>query len=267
MSQTRIPIALCADDYGQNQGIDDAVVNLLAARRLTAVSCFSTAPRWQMYSAPLLREHRDVADFGLHLNLSESFGSTATSLPRLIARSYLHLLDRDQLRTNLQIQFDEYEKAMGDIPDFVDGHQHVHQLPVVREVLLETLALRYAGQRIWVRNTVPAHSQWRGKAAVLKHLGGTALAKQLKKAGIATNHGFAGVYGFDTENYADQIAEWLQHAQLGMLMMCHPGFATQEQDPIGAQRPIEYQFLISPLFPAMLESHGIALKRISEITP
>jgi chitin disaccharide deacetylase len=265
MSHTRIPIALCADDYGQNQGIDDAVVNLLAGRRLTAVSCFSTAPRWKMDSAPLLREHRDVADFGLHLNLSECFGNGTTSLPRVIARSYLHLLDRDLVRTTLQIQCDEYEKAMGSIPDFIDGHQHVHQLPVVRDVLLETLALRYAGKRIWVRNTVPAHHQWRGKAAVLKLLGGTALAKQLKEAGIASNHGFAGVYGFDTENYSDQIAAWLEHARLGMLMMCHPGMSMEEQDPIGAQRPIEYQFLSSPHFPAMLESRGIVLKRISEI--
>jgi chitin disaccharide deacetylase len=267
MSQPRIPIALCADDYGQHQGIDDAIINLLAAKRLTAVSCFSTAPRWQMQSAPLLREHLGVADLGLHLNLSENFGRPATSLPQLIARSHLHLLDRDQVRTALQHQCDEYEKAMGCAPDFIDGHQHVHQLPLVREVLLETLIRRYAGLRIWVRNTVPAHNQWRGKALILKHLGGTALATYLMKAKIATNQGFAGVYGFDTENYSGQVAEWLKHAQKGMLMMCHPGTAAPENDPIGAQRPVEYRFLSSPDFSAMLDMNGVELKRLSEILP
>jgi chitin disaccharide deacetylase len=265
MSQTRIPIALCADDYGQNQGIDEAVASLLASRRLTAVSCFSTAPRWHMQSAPLLREQLGVADLGLHLNLSESFGSSSISLPHLIARGYLHLLAPSQVRTAVQRQCDEFEKAMGCTPDFIDGHQHVHQLPVVREVLLETLALRYAAHRIWVRNTVPAHRQWRGKALILKHLGGMALAKQLMKAKIATNQGFAGVYGFDTANYSGQVDEWLKQARMGMLMMCHPGVSVHENDVIANQRPVEYRFLNSPDFSTMLDSHKVELKRLSEI--
>ena len=71
-----IPIALCADDYAQNQAIDDGILSLLAEQRLSAVSCFSTAPRWRQQSAPALREvaAAGAADVGLHFNLTEGFG-------------------------------------------------------------------------------------------------------------------------------------------------------------------------------------------------
>ena len=55
MNTSFTPIALCADDYAQNPGIDAAVQTLLAQSRLSAVSCFSTAPRWLQQAAPALR--------------------------------------------------------------------------------------------------------------------------------------------------------------------------------------------------------------------
>ena len=262
------PIALCADDYGQNQAIDSAVGSLLDMGRLSAVSCFSTAPRWHEQSAPLLRERTAIADCGLHLNLTENFGmtpGTATSLPLQIARSYLHLLNRVQLRTMLHWQCDAFEAGLGRAPDFIDGHQHVHQLPVVRELLLELMQTRYAGQRVWIRNTLPASPQWRGKAQILKRLGGAHLALRLIQSGLATNRGFGGVYGFDTDDYASRFASWLTAAQPGMLLMCHPASALQDNDAIAAQRIVEYHFFSSAQFPSILESHAVRLQRLSAI--
>ncbi|MFC3106625.1 ChbG/HpnK family deacetylase [Undibacterium arcticum] len=262
------PIALCADDYGQNQAIDAAVDSLLDGGRLSAVSCFSTAPRWLGLSAPLLRERSGIADVGLHLNLTEDFGvapGAASSLPMQIARSYLRLLNRVQLRTILHRQCDAFEAGLGRVPDFIDGHQHVHQLPVVRELLLELVQTRYAGQRMWIRNTLPATPRWRGKAQILKRLGGAHLARRLEQSGLATNRGFGGVYGFDTDDYASRFEQWLTAAQPGMLLMCHPAIALQDNDAIAAQRVVEYHFFNSAQFPAMLEGHAIRLQRLSAI--
>ena len=65
-------IILCADDYGQNFAISQAIVDLFEKKRLSATSCMVTSPDWPRYSS-LLIPFRDHVDVGLHFNLSEGF--------------------------------------------------------------------------------------------------------------------------------------------------------------------------------------------------
>jgi predicted glycoside hydrolase/deacetylase ChbG (UPF0249 family) len=273
-----IPIVLCADDYAQNQAIDDGILHLLAERRLSAVSCFGNSPRWLQQSAPALREVistanvGDAVDVGLHFNLTEDFGGAGADtnaspapyqLRRLILRSLFTRPDVKLLRQRLHNQLDAFEAGYGQPPAFIDGHQHVHQLPGVRQVLLQVLDSRYPGLPIWVRNTVPASAAWRGKPVILKLLGGAMTATALRGLGISSNQGFAGVYGFDRPDYAACFAEWLQAAKPGMLIMCHPAAAVGEHDSIAAQRLVEYRFFQSPAFLSMLQGAGVALAPLS----
>lgn len=263
-------IALCADDYAQHRGIDDAVCALLEQRRLSAVSCMSSAPRWSEMSAPRLREQAagDAgADIGLHLNLTESFGAQVVSLGSLIVKSYMRRLDTRALRTGFARQFDAFEEAMGRAPDFVDGHQHVHQLPQVSQAVMELLELRYGARKPWVRNTVPARGVVGAKPAMLRLLGGVSLARRLRAGGIATNAGFGGVYGFDNGDYAALFDNWLARAANGTLLMCHPAASHCAHDPIGRQRLVEYRFFSSDAFPALLAARGIRLAPLSSLLP
>ena len=263
-------IALCADDYAQHRGIDDAVCALLEQRRLSAVSCMSTAPRWKDQSAPRLREQAagdTGADIGLHLNLTESFGARQISLGGLIVKSYTQRLDVARLCRGFARQFDAFETAMGRAPDFVDGHQHVHQLPRVAEAVMELLQQRYGARMPWVRNTVPARGVIGAKPALLHVLGGSALARRLKECGIATNAGFGGVYGFDSNDYGALFGEWLAGSEQGTLLACHPAASTHAHDPIGHQRLVEYRFFSSDAFPALLAAHEIRLAALSSLLP
>ncbi|MES2934966.1 MAG: ChbG/HpnK family deacetylase [Pseudomonadota bacterium] len=261
-----IPIALCADDFGQHAGVDHAVCELVDLGRLSALSCMSGAPRWQQESAPMLKERGNRADIGLHFNLTENFGITpGTPLSKLILRAYARQLDHNALKNSLNRQLDDFETALQRSPDFIDGHQHVHQLPAVRDVLLDTLATRYRGQAVWVRNVLAADPRWGGKTRVLEILGGKALHAKLLAAKIATNQGFAGVYGFDTDDYAGRFAQWLQPARPGMLVMCHPGTSEDGNDPITRQRLVEYRFFKSEQFAVLLEGAGLRLERLSAI--
>ncbi|MES2152392.1 MAG: ChbG/HpnK family deacetylase [Pseudomonadota bacterium] len=259
-------IALCADDYAQHPGIDQAVCALLALGRLSAVSCLSEAPRWASHGAPRLREF-DGADVGLHLNLTERFGPPQASLAALIAASYLRRLDTGALRQRLERQFDAFEAGLGRAPDFVDGHQHVHQLPQVRELVLDLLAQRYGARLPWVRNTVPAPGTTGAKPALLRLLGGAALAVRLRQAGIGSNRGFGGVYGFAGDDYAARFAHWLARAGQAGLLMCHPGATLDAFDPISAQRLVEYRFLCSDAFPALLAAHHTRLASMTSMLP
>ena len=158
-------------------------------------------------------------------------------------------------------QLDAFEQAMGTAPDFIDGHQHVHQLPGLRDAMQAELQARYAAHEMpWVRSTAPASGLWRSpKAAIIALLGGWTATRQMRHRGIPMNHGFGGVYGFDAPDaasYGAQMEGWLPHMTEGGLLMCHPASGVVEGDAIGKQRPVEFEYLMSTAFGELLQQSG-----------
>lgn len=264
-------ITLCADDYGLHSAIDVGILELVNQGRVHAVSCMSTAPNWYN-SAQALQPWQGKIDIGLHLNLTEGFGASAYRLPHIIALSYLGALRgatiRTRLITNIRKQFDAFSDRLGRLPDMIDGHQHIHQLPTIRDLLVETLFAYYGTQpKIWIRNTQPCTSQLGLKSKLLNVLGGKAFAKMLSTHKLHTNHGFLGVYNFDIDSpqaYAQYMSIWLKHAREGALLMCHPAAQIVSDDIISKQRWFEYCYLISPAFHQLCVENLIRLARLSE---
>ncbi len=261
-----VTITLCADDYALHPAIDQAVLILAQRGILHATSCMSTSPHWAK-AAPALRSLQGVIDIGLHLNLTEGFGQSAITLPTMIARSYMGLLNRQTLILTLRKQFDAFTDALGFLPNMLDGHQHIHQLPLVRDVLLETIENYYGAQpSVWIRNTLPVRGAAPGgKAALLRWLGGKRFAQQIHARGLSTNHGFAGVYGFDAADeiaYGNYMRSWLEVAQNGMLMMCHPAAEPIATDVIGMQRYVEFSYLKSLALTQLCARLGIVFGRM-----
>ena len=148
-------VIVCGDDFGMNADIDEAMISLAGLGRMSAVSCLTLGPTFQANAARLAM--RDI-DLGLHLNLTEALSDGAETMPplsRLIMRAYAGRLDAAWVDAQLERQFDAFEAAFGRMPDYVDGHQHVHQLPVVRQRLLALLKRRYGGRMPWLRQTAP----------------------------------------------------------------------------------------------------------------
>ena len=261
-------ITLCADDYALHPLVDEAVVQLALAGRLSATSCMTTAPRWRA-AAPQLVPLRGRIQLGLHFNLTEGHGGAypAHRLGQVLAAAYLRRLSPMQLQDSWRAQLDAFEDALGSRPDYIDGHQHVHQLPGVREALLAELRRRYGdGSLPWVRSTVPAGKLWRDpKAAVIALLGGWTATRLLRRSGVAMNRGFGGVYGFDAPDaaaYGAHMQAWLAQVQDGSLLMCHPAASVVPGDAIGAQRPVEFAYLMSEAFARALRQsschvHGV----------
>jgi len=242
-------LVLCADDFGYTDAACRAILDLAARGRLSATSVMVDGvalPRW----LPGLRA--SGLSLGLHLNFTDALpGAMTWPLGDFIARSYTGRLDRHAIAADIARQLDACAAAIGRVPDYIDGHQHVHQLPVVRDALLAALA-----QRRWtpaLRSTRPA--RWRGvKAAVIATLGGAALARGARKAGLAMNADFDGVYDFsDARPYRELMRDWLARCADSGLLMCHPGMAdeadtTQQNDPIAPARLREYRYLASADF-------------------
>lgn len=253
-------IALCADDYALHPLVDEAVERLTLQGRLSATSCMTTSPHWKQ-AALRLPALRPRLSLGLHFNLTEGHGVHAgAGIGAVIAQAYTGRLGRAALRDAWKQQLDAFEDALGSAPDFIDGHQHVHQLPGVRAALLQELRQRYGARADglpWVRSTTPAGQLWHDpKATIISVLGGWTTTRRLRRQGVPHNHGFGGVYGFDAptpQDYGRHMAQWLAQLQPASLMMCHPATAPVEGDAIGTQRAIEYAYLSSDAFAQALE--------------
>ena len=253
-------VVLCADDYALHPLVDEAVEQLTLQGRLSATSCMTTSPHWRQ-AARRLPALRPRLSLGLHFNLTEGHGlQPAAGIGAVIARAYAGALGGAAMRDAWRRQLDAFEDALGMAPDFIDGHQHVHQLPGVRAALVQELRQRYgdnADDLPWVRSTTPAGQLWRDpKAAIIALLGGWTTTRRLRRQGVPLNHGFGGVYAFDQptpEGYGRHMAQWLAQLQPGSLMMCHPATAPVQGDAIGAQRAVEYAYLRSDAFAQALE--------------
>ena len=263
-TSARRAISVCVDDFGQHEGINRAALDLAGRQRVSAISCLVDGPAWHS-GARALQAQATQAEVGLHLNFTEDFGQGAChALPALIRRSYGRLLDRAQIRTAIRRQFDRFEQAMGRLPDFVDGHQHVHQLPVIRDQLITVMNERCGSARPWLRSTLPPAACWTSglpyssiaKSWLIGRLGAKSLRALASRHGYPQNHRLVGVYGFELSeaDYLMRMKVWLDCARDGDVLMCHPSLPWTGADPLQDARNQEYRVLSGAAFSTLLES-------------
>lgn len=270
-------VALCLDDLGLHAGVNAAATALARRGRLSAVSCMVGAAHWSGAREALDACGGVGADIGLHLDLTEApLRLSRQSLARLVLRSHAHRLAPTALRDEIDAQLDAFEATLGRAPDHVDGHQHVHQLPQVRDALLEVLQRRYPGSRPWLRSTRHAANLVRPagqppatslKPRVIEALGAAGLARLALQHGHRQNSRLLGVYDFSggEATYRAWLRAWLRAAREGDLLMCHAATASTDADPIGVARHHEWLMLGGPEFAEMLAHAGIELQPISQM--
>ena len=278
------PITICADDYAIAPGVSRAIRDLAGAGRISATSCM-TATRWWEADGAAIRDA--PIDLGLHLVLTDGppLGPMPTlapngrlpSFPALLRAAWFGRLGApavvDELRDELHRQLDRFEAIVGRPPDHLDGHQHVHQLPGVRAVVLEVASARLRS-RVWVRNTYePATRALRRGIAIAKALvlarAAAPIRAELHAREIPTNQGFSGLYAFDDgPGYAARCARFLADLPAGGVMMCHPGYvddALVEADPVTHAREAELAVLAGDALPELLTRAGVRVARLSQL--
>jgi predicted glycoside hydrolase/deacetylase ChbG (UPF0249 family) len=250
-------IYITADDFGYNRAVDDAVLELIADGQLSGTACMTRAPGWPA-AAARIGAHAGQAGFGLHLDFTE-FAPQRRSLWTLIGASLARRLDPLQLRSEIAAQCALFEDVCGRVPDYVDGHQHVHQLPQIREALIEVLAARYAGRLPWLRIS-GARIGDGAKSMFIAALGAGALERLASSARMRSLPRLLGAYDFDgdTADYRQHLAAWLDRAGEGDAVMCHPATQALPGDPIGAARVREYAVLRTHL-PGLMAATGTRL--------
>jgi predicted glycoside hydrolase/deacetylase ChbG (UPF0249 family) len=257
-------ISICADDIGQDPAIADGCLELFALGRLNQMSVLSQSPFIKDHLQQISLARQQGLQVGLHFNLTLPFNDATFFMPlgRIILLSHLGLLNTHRIQQALDSQIQQFEDLFQFRPDFIDGHQHVHQFPQIRGLLIALAQHRYQDHpTLWMRSTaLPSRTEGlpqASKAYLLNVLGGNAFLKQLNQSHISHNAGFLGVYGFNAPSpnaYGSLMKKWLALAQENTLIMCHPAKCEVRNDAIGSQRPIEFAYLKSDQFLEDLQS-------------
>ena len=204
------PPLLHADDLGLAEGVDAAIIDLAQSGRLQGASLLANGPS----AADAMEAWRNLAEpppLTLHLCLTEGHRlATCPDLPSgfgtLLLASLLPWQRRriaPQLRTVLQQQISRYRQLTGLSHIRLDGHQHIHLVPLVLDAVLD---LAPSESITWMRTTreplpegLSLRLWWRSlqtggliKWLVLQLLSGLAIPR-LRRAGLETNLRFAGV--------------------------------------------------------------------------
>lgn len=260
----RLGIIVCADDFGVSSDVNNAIIRLLEHERISAVSCLVTGKAWEK-GAMALKNFRDLADIGLHLFYEE------TPFNEILTLAYTKRLSKPLILKKFKCQLDNFMGSMGMPPDYIDGHQHIHQLPVFRLALMDLIDA--AGfNRIYIRNSASNFNDiLKRKISILKNifiaLPGFSLKKDLYKREIPTNNDFLGVYNFNTNHHAGHIFDQFLRTvrKTNSIYVCHPccgnKLLNDKSNVFDIKRVEEFKYLESDQYKETLERRGLFLTR------
>jgi predicted glycoside hydrolase/deacetylase ChbG (UPF0249 family) len=237
-------VIVCADDFGQTEDIDAAVLHLARQGRISAVSCMIAVGRFPPAVFRELLRVEPTLDVGLHLVLTDvrpleplrqdsglvAASGSFHSFRRLLGRCVRGGVDPQAVSRETKAQYARFVDLAGRPPDFVDGHMHAHQLPGVAAGVLRSLGEVAIAQRPYVRNSAMSLAKIARqgvsplKAFVLGGMG-QVFRRAAAAAGFRTNRGFAGVYDYRRHaGYPAYLRRFVacMEGETGILMV-HPG--------------------------------------------
>jgi len=256
-------IVLCADDYGYSPGVSRGIRELLERERLSATSCMVLFPEFAQ-DGPLLKPFLQCADIGLHFTLT-----TDRSLKTVALEAHLRPPPVSTIVAALEDQVATFEATIGRPPAYIDGHQHVHVLPAIREAVVHVAGRIGA----YVRSTLePIGAAMCRRPAPIESIylarASRVLFALARDAGVATNQGFRGVRTFrEATPFRTLFRRMIKDVHNASIVMCHPGHVDLllgERDPVQYAREQELQYFGGPDFPRDLEEEGVALSRMAE---
>jgi len=263
-------IWLTADDYGISPAVDDGILELLEAGRLSGTGCMTLFPEWKA-EAKRLRPHAGKA--GLHLTLTDQQALTGNSnlarngtLPgfaALAAGIATGGIAAADIQRELDAQYAAFTDAMGQAPAYIDGHQHVHFLPPVRRWLRQLTAR--GGPLPWLRGAPTTRLSPMGskaRIATVRTLA-TRFDRGMRKIGYVVHGPLAGFYDWtSSQGFAPTIEHALKSLPDSGVLMCHPGkvdAVLRSRDPLTDTRAAELAWLASDRFATVLADSGATL--------
>ncbi|TPI58811.1 ChbG/HpnK family deacetylase [Mesorhizobium sp. B3-1-7] len=262
-------IRLIADDYGLAPGVSGAILDLIERGRLTGTSCMTGFPEWEE-AAARIRPFRQRAAVGLHLTLTDQIAVTGSSslapddkLPRLASLALpvrRERIDERDVHAELDAQYDRFTEALAGPPDHIDGHQHVHFLPVVRNWLLARFGGSAHKPALRGAPGFPGLDAAAAKIAAIAALA-AGFNRSMQRAGFSLMTPLCGIYDWrQPQKFAPTLRVAIDTLPEQGVFMCHPGQVDdilRARDPMQGAREVEFTVLSSEDFGASLERAGM----------
>jgi predicted glycoside hydrolase/deacetylase ChbG (UPF0249 family) len=271
-------IFICADDYGISPGVNQAIRDLVARRRINATSAMVVAPHFSAGEADALAAAAsNHAAIGLHLTLTAPFKPLSQGFAPLqdgaflplratLLRAQLRTLHGELLKIEIARQIEAFRQAFNRAPDFIDGHQHVQLFPQVSDALLHAVKAGAFPQSFWLRQcgrALPLRQRLLDPKALLLDILSARFRRLAARHGVRVNPAFAGAYAFEADaDYARLFPGFLEALPESGVVMCHPGEVDAELrrlDPLTDLREREFNYFRSDDFPKLLQERGYAL--------
>ncbi len=280
-SQPQVVI-LCADDFAISPAVSTGILELIQAKRLSAVSCMAGSSFFPK-QGQLLRAFSAQIDIGIHLLLTDltpmgpipslTVEGRLPSFRAIVKSSKLTLIQTREIKKEFERQIDAFVKTIGRLPDFIDGHQHVHQIPAIQNIILEIIDDRFDNAPyIRICHERLSTILYRGVAigrAIAIGWWGRSLRQKVNEKNIPTNNGFSGIYDFSNKiPYSKLFDHFTQRITTGSLIICHPGHvddSLREFDSLTDQREIELAYFKSDEFATLLNQKNLVLGRFNSI--
>ena len=169
------------------------------------------------------------------------------SLSKLLLKSKLRTIRYSDVYNELKFQINNFIETWGNLPDFIDGHQHIHHFPTIRDAVVKLYQkFDMYKNNTYIRSTcfMPRSDI---KSEIIYRSGAKKFNKLLNKHNIKHNTSFAGVYDLesDKQDFREVLLKAYSHITDNGLIMCHPSAGLDDNDPISPARVNEYKYLRS----------------------
>ena len=274
-------LILCADDFGRDIAVNEAIEAAHRDGVLTVASLMVGAPA----VADAMARAKRLPDLGvgLHLVLADGVpllpaedvpalvgadGNFDPNMVRAGVRFYFSPAARRQLAAEIRAQFEAFH-ATGLPLDHVNGHKHIHLHPTIARLIVEIgrdygmRAVRLPFEPVApLRRAAPGEK----RGAPVWSPVASALRRRLDRAGLARNDQVFGI-AWSGNMVEDRLLGLLPYLPDGVSeIYCHPASGAASLAP-GYRHAEELAALLSPQVRRRIEELGISLARYRDLTP
>ncbi len=244
-----------ADDFGETLEITQGICTGIEAAVVTSTSIMANMPgtEFALRRAPALAGQ---ASFGVHLNLCEgrplTRGRTLVDSDgrfhrkrALFLRSVTRRLDLREIEAEVAAQIARVRDA-GIAISHLDGHKHLHQLPMVSAAVAKVLP-RFGIQRVRITR-LGGVAGTRNASGLVRELLALKASRKFRSARLRSP-----VRTVDLKEMLESRHRPIVDVEGPVELCCHPGTPAADTDKPGShRRASELEFLLSADFQELL---------------
>lgn len=264
-----------ADDFGMNEGVNQAISELHQLGLISSVSCMTNKPAWPQ-AVNYLRQHPELGA-GVHLVFNDDYPILPPEqVPALIGKDGQFLADHQimwglrsgtnrQLRAEFRAQIERYFQDVGAPPDHLDNHCSVSYIRPDRFKVTLEMAREY---NLPIRlpfgddleEIAPTLSERNDKPIWLIRTLGGFYRRRTDRTGIQRPNNFISDFSFPGKRTAENLLTILDDLREGWIaeLLTHPGYGVDWREE-------EIQALLDPRVRQRLAEPDIELVSFSAV--